>query len=1004
MIMNIEAYDQDSLRKLVRDLQKENRLLKKLLVQANIPYEENDVFDSHGSCKENYDPDQGSRINPVFIDKALATQFFAMFWGREDVFARRAKNGNYYPQCANRWNKICPKQSGRKMYCEDCTHKSWVKLTPEMILNHLTGQHEAGTDVVGIYPLFPDGTCRFLVFDFDNHEKISDNKNILREDDSWQEEVDALRVICRKNGIDALVERSRSGRGAHVWIFFRKPVAAATARTLGFLLLDKGMMSINLKSLKYYDRMYPAQDTADTLGNLVALPLQGMALKDGNSAFVDENWNAYPDQWKKLLNTKKLTSQEIDAMIARWQAELSEKVVFTDNFKTAKRLQPWKRQEAFCVADVVGKLHIVLSDGIYVDALNLKPRLQNQIRCMAAMDNPIFYKNRRLGYSNFYQYSAIYLGTDIDGYIKIPRGLLEALTEKCRSAGIAYDIEDYREKGRPVRVSFKGELRERQDTAAESLLAFDNGILSAATAFGKTVVCSYLIAQRKVNTLILLESTDLLSQWEDELERFLQIDEEPPEYKTRTGRIKKRLKAVGILKGGKDTMTGIIDIAMIGSIYKKGAFHESINSYGMVIMDECHHGASATAQEVLKKINAKYVYGVSATPIRSDQLEKINYLLLGPIRHQYTALERVKSQSIGYFVYPRYTRVVDTSFSLAGAAQNPENTQGGRVFHKSRNRLDINEAYRQISKSSVRNEMILEDAKSCIRNGWTPVILTKYKEHAKYLYECLLNEADYIFLLYGDNSAKENEIIRGKLKSIPQKQSLILVATGQKIGEGFDYPRLDTLLLASPVSFAGRLEQYVGRLSRDYPGKNEVIVYDYIDVHIPVFDRMYFKRLKAYKKIGFTVMTEMSGSKQDVQAIYDAGNYTDIFERDLVEAEQEIIISSPNITLEKVSRLLLLVKPRQEAGVKVTVITADPEDNLYGNTDFLYALIGEMRKNGICVRISGNENEHFAVIDQSLVWHGGMNLLGKEDVWDNLIRIKDVKAAAELVALAYEGI
>lgn len=733
-------------------------------------------------------------MNRQYIDKNMATKFFAMFWGREDIFAKRAKNGNYYPQCDNRWNNVlCPKQKGQKMYCEDCEHTSWTKLKPEIIVLHLVGDRKEGTDVIGVYPLFSDGTCRFLVFDFDNHEKGAEKKDFANKDDSWHDEVDALRMICRQNGIEALVERSRSGRGAHVWIFFQKPIAAATARNFGLLLLDKGLKSINLKSFRYYDRMYPSQDATNRIGNLIALPLQGQALKKGNSAFVDENWNAYSDQWGHLLYTRKLSQDEIEKAVDKWQLELSMQHGAADFLNSKNRLKPWKRHDAFAAADVTGKLHIVLADGIYIDALNLKPYLQNQIRCMAAFDNPVFYKNKRLGYSNYYNFSTVYLGEDTEGYIKLPRGLFENIIAECKKAKINYDIEDHREKGRPIRVSFNGELRVQQDLAAESLLAYDNGMLNAATAFGKTVVCGYLIAQRKVNTLILLESTDLISQWEEELNRFLIIDEEPPEYQTKTGRIKKRTSVIGTLKGGRDTMTGIIDIAMIGSLYKKGAFHERINTYGMVIMDECHHAASSTAQEVLKKVNARYVYGVSATPIRSDSLEKINYLLLGSVRHKYTALERAEDQGIDHFVYPRYTRVINVSAA----------------------RGDINAAYALISNSEVRNELILTDIKDCMKNGRTPLILTKYKEHAKFIYDSVQEDADCVFILYGDNTTKENDSVRRQLKAIPQEKSLILVATGQKVGEGFDYPRLDTLMLAAPVSFPGRLEQYVFEAIKD---------------------------------------------------------------------------------------------------------------------------------------------------------------------------------------------
>jgi len=537
---------------------------------------------------------------------------------------------------------------------------------------------------------------------------------------------------------------------------------------------------------------------------------------------------------------------------------------------------------------------MVLSNGVYIDTLNLMPRIQNQIRSLAAFDNPEFYKNKRLGYSNYYNFSAVYLGKDIDGYIQVPRGLREKIMEECEKAGISVDVSDQREKGHPIRVSFKGDLRTQQELAAEKLLSHSDGVLSAATAFGKTVVCSYLIAERKVNTLILLQSKDLLNQWVDELNKFLEIKEEPPEYETKTGRKKKRESAIGILHGSKNTLTGIIDVAMVGSMYSKGKFNELINSYGMVIMDECHHAASNTSMELLQKINAKYVYGVSATPKRGDSLDKIIYMLLGPLRHRFTALERVQEQEIGHYFVPRYSRIVDN-------VESKEN---------------INKAYSLISTSKVRNEMIVKDVIACVARKQTPVILTRFNEHAKLLYHTLKNEADHVFLLYGDNSDRENADIRVRLKQIPQNETLILVATGQK------------------------------------------------------------------------------------NAIFDSGNYTEKFEQDIVEAEKMVVISSPDIRQDKIERFLFLMKGRQEAGVKATVITTDPEEVVYGSSDVCHELIRMMRQVGINVVIKQEVEERFAIIDDELVWHGGMNLLGKVDVWDNLMRIKNHQVAAELMEIA----
>ena len=231
----------------------------------------------------------------------------------------------------------------------------------------------------------------------------------------------------------------------------------------------------------------------------------------------------------------------------------------------------------------------------------------------------------------------------------------------------------------------------------------------------------------------------------------------------------------------------------------------------------------------------------------------------------------------------------------------------------------------------------------------TPVILTRVKEHAKLLYDALKDEADHVFLLYGDNSDKENAEIRVRLKQVPENESLILVATGQKIGEGFDFPRLDVLLLAAPVSFEGRLEQYVGRLNRDYAGKEAVYVYDYIDSHVCFFDKMYAKRLRTYKKIGFSIWTGELQSKQMINAIFDSGNYTEKFERDIVEAEKMVVISSPDIRQDKIERFLFLMKGRQEAGVKATIITTDPEEVVYGSSDICHELIRTMQVVGINV-------------------------------------------------------
>lgn len=975
------------LQKQINDLQLENQILKNILDRSGVSYIQELKRLKEPEKVEAYDPNQGARIiHPSQITEDMANLFYARFWGRQDVYAKRSEKkdtgeASYFTQCHNFWQEQCPKKHKQKINCKDCAYQAYKQLTREDILAHLRGRLYNASDVIGVYPLLPNGTCRFLVFDFDNHEKGAEKHDFANLDDAWIEEVEAMRTICTLNGIDPLVERSRSGRGAHIWIFFDKAISAALVRRFGFALLEKGAEQVNLKSFKYYDRMLPAQDFLPEggVGNLIALPLQGKALREGNSAFVDSNWNAYPNQWEILWSKPRLSVEFIESKMKEWAEADIRDVTYEDE---ANRDKPWDKKNKFNKDDVDGKLNITLSNGIYVDVLNLKPAIQNRIRRMAAIRNPIYYKNQAIGTANFDTSQWIYLGKDhLSGYIEIPRGVYEGLLDNVQCAGIDYEVTDERQKGKYIDVSFKGELRDEQKPALEEMIKYDNGILHAATAFGKTVLCSALIAKKKINTLIILESSALLEQWKDALEKFLEINEELPEYKTRTGRIKVRKSLIGKLQGTHDSMTGIVDIAMAGSLCKKGDWHPMLNQYGMVIVDECHHAASDTIANVLKEVKAKYVYGVTATPKRADGLEKINYMLLGPIRYSYTAKEKAKDQGIDHFVYPRFTRTVVPR----GTSDN----------------MHPNEAYELIRDNEVRDEQIISDVKECLIRGRTPVVLSKYKNHSERLYERLKECADKVFLLTGNNSKKEHKNICEQLKLVDSKETLILVATGSLIGEGFDFPRLDTLIMATPVSFRSVVEQYAGRLNRDYDGKTNVIIYDYVDSHIPMFDKMYAKRLKAYKQIGYEVCGGLQHEKQTANAIFDSGNYQEVYKRDLLEAEKEIVISSPAISGSKVYELINLLKEKQTLGVKITIVTWEPDSYGYGDAAYWMSLHEEMRQAGFYIKTVEEFCEHFAIIDQELVWYGNMNLLAKEKLEDSMMRVKGKQIASELMELTF---
>ena len=970
----------NSLQSRIQALEDENRLLKERLDEAGVSYVDIVSGNAEGVV-ELYDPDQGARIKKFDVTDKIASDFFMMFCrGRKDLYDLRytnpktGKNG-YYTQCFNRWDRGCHIQKKDGVRCKDCELRAYKPVTLPLIKAHMNGTDPNGNDVVAIYPMLENNLCQLLVFDFDNHAKGAEQEDYANIDDRWKEEINALRRICKNLDVDAVVERSRSGRGAHLWIFFKEMIPARLARKFGFALLEKGAESVNLKSFKYYDRMIPTQDALPEggLGNVIALPLQGMALKSGNSAFVDENWNAYEDQLKVLAGTRRLTRQEIEDYLSLWY---STGFTSEDNGTDA----PWDKNSEIEAASVKGVVRIVLADRIYIDSTGMSNKTKRQLRRMATFSNKQYFQNQAMDMPNYDESRFIYLGSDEGKYIVLPRGLREDILKKFDNAGIRYKIEDKRTQGRELNISFKGELRESQIPAAETMLENETGILHAATAFGKTVVCCDMIARRGISTLILVDRADLMNQWIKRLDEFLDIDEELPEYQTKTGRTRKRKSLIGNLQGAHDTLTGIVDVAMIRSLKKKDGFHPMLKEYAQVYFDECHHAASESAIEVLQEINAKYVYGVTATPKRGDGKEKINEFLLGPIRYRFTAKDRAEEQNIDHLVYPRFTRTV-------------------KPHHLSKTPYG-NDAYELIRNNDVRDEQIIRDVADCVQAGRTPVVLTKYVDHANKLSERLKKYADRLILLTGANGTKARRAQVKELNEVDDSDSLILVGTGSLLGEGFDFPRLDTLFMA-PVSGENVVEQYVGRLNRDYDGKENVIVYDYVDSHIPKFDKMYAARLKAYKKIGYELCVNMDGEKQKANAIYDIENYAETYWKDLEEANSAVVVSSPRLNNQKVDRIINMLGKRRELGVKVTIVTWHPDAYKYGKDDVRMELMERLRKAGFEIRLVEESCEHYAVIDNDIVWYGSVNLLSKEDAEDNLMRVCSKDIAAELLEMTF---
>jgi superfamily II DNA or RNA helicase len=965
----------------IRALENENRLLKDRLTESGISYA--DILEeTTDEDNELHDSNQGARIREIEITDKIANDFFMLFCrGRKDVYDLRytnpktGKNG-YYTQCFNRWDRECHIQKKDGIRCRDCELRSYKPVTLPLIKAHMVGADPYGNDVVAIYPLLENNLCQLLVFDFDNHAKGAEQEDHANADNRWKAEVNALRRICNNLGIDAVVERSRLGRGGHVWIFFREMVPARLARRFGFALLEKGAESVNLKSFRYYDRMIPTQDSLPEggLGNVIALPLQGLALKSGNSAFVDENWNAYADQLQVLAGVKRITRQEIEDYLALWYN--TGKAVDLDSDE-----EPWDKTEPFDSEGIKGVVQIVLADRIYIDSSGISNKVKRQLRRMATFSNQVYYQNQAMDMPNYDIPRYINLGCDEGKFIVLPRGLREAILKKFDMSAIRYTIVDKRSSGENIKVRFTGELKESQIPAVKEMLKYEMGILHAATAFGKTVACCDMIAERGVNTLVLVEKADLMNQWLKRLDEFLEIDEELPKYKTKTGRIKTRKSLIGSIQGAKDVLTGIVDVAMIRSLKKKDGFHPLLKKYGMVIFDECHHAAADSAIEVLQEVTAKYVYGVTATPKRGDGKERINEFLLGPVRYRFTAKDRAEEQNIDHLVYPRFTCTVKT-------------------HHLSKTPYG-NDAFELIRNNDVRDDQIIRDVENVVQAGRTPVILTRYVDHAKKLAGGLKDVADRVILLVGSEGTKVRKSQVEELGTVKDSESLILVGTGSLLGEGFDFPRLDTLFMATPVSGEQVVEQYVGRLNRDYDGKKNVIVYDYVDGHIPKFDKMYVSRLKAYKKIGYEICTNMNGKKQKANAIFDIETYADIYWRDISEAKQEVIISSPRLNTEKIKRIISVLSENQKMGVKVTIVTWHPDSYKYGRDEVRMNLLEMLRRAGVEIRLVEDNCEHFAVIDKEIVWYGSVNLLSKEDAEDNLMRVCSKEIAAELLEMTF---
>ena len=760
-----------------------------------------------------------SKLNKYSGNKEKIDLFMSLFRGRDDVYAKRWENkaakSGYAPVCLNEWKPgVCCKPGTK---CSACSRKSYAKFDEKVVENHLRGNM-----VAGIYPMCSDEMCYFLAVDFD--------------DAGWQKDVSLLREVCNEFEIPYAVERSRSGNGAHAWFFFEDKTPSASARKFGTALLTYSMNKRHEINFKSYDRFFPNQDTMPKggFGNLIALPLQMDVRKHGNSLFIDENFKPYADQWAYLEKVNKLSEDNLGILTARLCVgnELGELMEYGDEDRN-----PWKTNSVKLTRyDFPERAEIVKAGMLYLPKKGFSQRALNSVKRFAAFKNPVFFKAQAMRMPTYNKPRVISCSEDFGQYLGLPRGCESEIRKLLNKFNVGIDWIDETNHGRNIDVEFIGTLRDEQQEAINVLLSHENGVLTATTAFGKTVVAANMIAMRKINTLILVHRQQLLLQWINRLSEFLRINEELPVYEKKRGR-KRKYGLIGQIGAGKENPGSVIDVAILQSLHYAGEVKECVKNYGMIIVDECHHVPAFSFEQILKKVNAKFVYGLTATPTRQDGHHPILFMHCGPERFRVDAKKQAEKRPFDHYVVPRFT-----SFRIEVDRNDKE--------------LTIQELYAEIAGDEIRSQLIADDVINCYENGRNALVLSERTAHVALLANKLKERIPEVLTLTGGMGTKETGEILNKISATPQDQQLTLVATGKFIGEGFDEPRLDTLFLAMPISWRGTLQQYAGRLHRLYKNKNEVLIYDYVDVHVKMLEKMYGKRLNGYAAIGYKTKGE----------------------------------------------------------------------------------------------------------------------------------------------------
>jgi superfamily II DNA or RNA helicase len=785
--------DSHSREELLR-LREENNRLKSLLNQHGIIWE-----------KKIEVPTLDTSANLPANDLSLSIKekielFRRFFRGRDDVYPQRWEStkgkAGYAPACGNEWKPgVCHKP---RVKCGECSKRVLLPVSDEIIFNHLSGKQ-----TIGVYPLLNDDHCYFLAVDFDKQE--------------WREDAGAFMQSCRELDIPAALEISRSGNGAHVWIFFAAPVPAREARLLGAALISHTCERTRQLSLASYDRLFPNQDTMPKggFGNLIALPLQKLPREHGCSVFVDEQFEPYADQWHFLASIHPMTRAELDKALLRSNGgrhplDVAFELDVEDNDK-----KPWQRSfssSRSISCDLPESLTLVLANQIFIAKANLPQPLSNRLIRLAAFQNPEFYKAQAMRMPVWNKPRIIGCAENFSQYIGLPRGCLDDVLSLLEKNSITPDVQDERVSGGKITAKFMGKLRKDQKMAVRALFKHEVGVLSAPTAFGKTVIAAAMIARRKVSTLVLVHRTELLRQWQERLSSFLDLPK----------------GGLGMIGGGKKKLSGKVDIAVMQSLARMENLSGLLDGYGQIIVDECHHIAAFSFETVLKQIKARYILGLTATPVRRDGHQPIIHMQCGPIRHTAVKSEVAPTQ---LEVWPQYLP----------APEIPMDSP-------------IQTTFQILTTDEKRNRKISKDILRAYREGRKILVLTERTDHLALLREGLGDDVEHCFVLHGRLSKKQRASIFAELKSLEGSIPHVLLATGRLIGEGFDHPPFDTLVLAMPISWKGTLQQYAGRLHRAHADKHDIRIYDYVESDHPQLSRMWDKRQRGYHAMEYKII------------------------------------------------------------------------------------------------------------------------------------------------------